>query len=158
MSEIFKVIPAYPNYEVSTEGRIRRIKTGHIMNYVDNGKGYKSVKLYNSTRPQGRLCLVHRLVLSTFQRIDVDMDVNHKDGIKSNNKLSNLEWVTKSENTRHAHATGLFNNKLTKEQVLEIKERVSKINRETYKQIASEYGINQSVVGKIANGSLYSYI
>jgi len=159
--ELFKIISAYPKYEISDQGRVRSLKTGNFLVWVDNGKGYKMVHLYNSDRPQGRLCLVHRLVLSTFKRIDnPDLDVNHIDGNKANNKLENLEWVTKSENTRHAHFTGLFNsrNKLTVDQVKEIKKLVLEENRETYAKIGERFGVSHSIAHKIANGKLYSYI
>ena len=158
--ESFQIIPAYANYEVSTHGRVRRVSTGRIMKLVDNGKGYKCVKLYNEHRPQGRLCLVHRLVLSTFAPTDSDLDVNHRDGDKGNNTLLNLEWVTKSENTRHAHMTGLFagRNKLTITQVREIKARIALAQRETYQAISLDYGVRASIISKIAHGQLYSYV
>lgn len=153
---MFKTIPAYPNYEVNDQGQIRNKTTGHNMKWIDNGKGYKSVKLYNQDRPHGRLCLVHRLVLSTFSAIGTGLDVNHKDGNKANNRLDNLEWVTKSQNTRHAHMTGLFENKLTIDQVKEIKERLKTAS--AYTKIAKEYGVRHSTIWKIANGILYDYV
>lgn len=161
MSEEFKTISAYPNYQISIEGRVRSKKKGHILKWVDNGKGYKTVKLYNESKPLGRLCLVHRLVLSTYMPVDnPNLDVNHKDGIKAHNHLNNLEWVTKSENTRHAHLTGLFNsrNKLTIKQVKEIKELVAEEFRDTYSKIASKYGVKASIINKIALGQLYGYV
>lgn len=155
----FLPIPAYPNYEVSHNGTVRNIKTGNNLKWVDNGKGYKVVKLYNDSRPQGRLCLVHRLVLSTWLPTDdFSLDVNHIDGNKSNNCVVNLQWVTKSENTRHAHITGLFKNKLTIDQIKEIKQIKLQIERETQQQIADKYGISRSIVGKIWSGDLYDYV
>lgn len=158
--EIFKTIIAYPNYEVSNLGRVRNKNKGNILKWIDNGKGYQSVKIYNSSRPQGRRCLVHRLVLSTFNRIDIEMDVNHIDGNKTNNRLDNLEWVTKSDNTRHAHLTGLFTsrNKLSIEDVKEIKKLVAEENRESYRKIAEKFGVKDSIVNKIALGQLYGYV
>lgn len=153
---MFKTIPAYPNYEVSEQGQVRNKTTGHNMKWVDNGKGYKVVKLYNAERPQGRLCLVHRLVLSTFDPKE-GLDVNHKDGDKSNNTLPNLEWVTKSQNTQHAHKTGLFKNKLTIEEVQQIKECL-KAGYGTYSKIGRMYGVRHSTIWKIANGVLYDYV
>lgn len=153
----FKTIPHYPNYEVSKEGLIRNKSKGTFMKWVDNGKGYKSVKLYNSDTPKGRYCLVHRLVMSTYNPIDGFMDVNHIDGNKSNNHLSNLEWVTKSDNTRHAHLTGLFKNKLSIENVKDIKELL-KNSKYNYTEIGKLFGVGHATIWKIANGILYDYI
>ncbi len=155
MAGNFKTIPDYPNYSVNPDGLIRSEKRGILLTHVDNGKGYKVVKLYNAKHPQGRLCLVHRVVLSTFApQHSPNMDVNHKNGDKSCNLLCNLEWVTKSENTRHAHMTGLFKNKLTIEQVRQIKQMTD----ETQKQIADKFGVTPSIIGKIWSGHLYSYV
>ncbi|HET8685991.1 MAG TPA: HNH endonuclease signature motif containing protein [Methanosarcina sp.] len=153
----FKTIPHYPNYEVSKEGLIRNKSKGTFMKWVDNGKGYKSVKLYNSDTPKGRYCLVHRLVMSTYNPIDGFMDVNHIDGNKSNNHLSNLEWITKSDNTRHAHLTGLFKNKLSIENVKDIK-GLLKNSKYNYTEIGKLFGVGHATIWKIANGILYDYI
>lgn len=62
-----------------------------------------------------RSFMVHRLVAMAFFGCPEgyeSMDVNHKDGNKGNNHVSNLEWVTKSENQRHALMNGLFKSKL----------------------------------------------
>ena len=153
---MFKVIPHYPNYEVNPLGVIRNKTTGNNIKWVDNGKGYKSAKLYNKDTPKGRLCLVHRLVMSTFCPIEQRMDVNHKDGDKANNCLANLEWVTKSENTRHAHITALFTNKLTIEQVKEIKSLLK--TSSAFSEIARQFGVYHATIWKIANGILYDYV
>lgn len=153
---MFKTIPHYPNYQVNPSGVVRNATTGNNMKWIDNGKGYKCVKLYNTDTPKGRMCLVHRLVMSTFCPIDENKDVNHKDGNKANNCLSNLEWVSKSENTRHAHVNGLFQNKLSIEQVKEIKELLK--THKAYTNIARAYGVRHSTIWKIANGILYDYV
>jgi hypothetical protein len=153
---MFKTILSYPNYEVNSSGHVRNKTTGHNMKWIDNGKGYKMVKLYNGMRPQGRLCLVHRLVLATHSPIEESLDVNHIDGDKANNILSNLEWVTKSENTRHAHTTGLFKNKLTIPQVLELKILLK--HNTDYGFIATQYNVSHATIWKIANGILYDYV
>jgi hypothetical protein len=153
---MFKTIEHYPNYEVNELGQIRNITTGHTMKGSDNGKGYRFVKLYNSNTPKGRQCLIHRVVMSTFKPIEEQMDVNHRDGDKSNNALYNLEWITKSDNTRNAHLTALFKNKLTIEQVKSIKEEL-KTSKE-YSKIAREYNVGHATIWKIANGILYDYV
>lgn len=156
---MFRTIEHYPNYEISISGVVRNKTTNNNMKWIDNGKGYKTVKLYNSNTPKGRLCLVHRLVLSTWDTHipSGSLDVNHIDGDKSNNHIHNLEWVTKSQNTRHAHLTGLFKNKLTVEQVKEIKYLLSK-NQYTYSELGRAYGVKHSTIWKIANGVLYDYV
>lgn len=152
---MFKQVKDYPKYKINQSGQVVNTKTGHSMSWVDNGKGYKMVKLYSEEKPKGRFCLVHRLVMSTFNPISEQMDVNHIDGNKSNNLLQNLEWVTKSNNTRHAHLTGLFKNKLTIEQVQEIK---AIKNTEVARVVGERYGVRGSIIWKIWNGYLYNYV
>lgn len=153
--ENYRQILEYPNYEVSDLGNVRRIGKEVILKPIDNGKGYKLAHLSNNKGR--RLCLIHRLVMITFSYIENNMDVNHIDGNKANNILLNLEWITKSNNTRHAHLTGLFSrrNKLTIEQVTDIKynERGSKATTLSYK-----YGVKASVISKIWSGYLYPYV
>jgi hypothetical protein len=56
---------------------------------------------------------VHRLVLATFVKFS-DMEINHIDGIKTNNHVSNLEYVSKSQNSQHANQLGLVKNRYRK--------------------------------------------
>lgn len=154
-----KTIPHYPKYEITQRGEVFRKGKDTPLSWVDNGKGYKSVKLYNSDRPKGRLCLVHRLVMSTWSPEGGEgKDVNHLDGDKANNSLDNLQWVTKSENTRHAHRTGLFasRRKLTEDDVHEIRRRLAE--GEVVKVLAGEFSVKDSVVYKIKHRQLHSYI
>lgn len=155
---MFKTIQHYPNYEVHFDGRVRNKATGHVLKWINNGKGYFTVKLYNHNTPRGRLCLVHRLVLSTHDVFipEGNLDVNHIDGDKSNNHIRNLEWVTKSENTRHAHITGLFKNRLSIEQVQQIKEDLK--TEKHYPTLAVKYGVGRATIWKIAKGILYDYV
>lgn len=155
---MFKTIEHYPNYEIDINGHVRNKTTGHSIKWINNGKGYFTVKLYNNNTPKGRLCLVHRLVLSTHDVFipNGDLDVNHIDGNKSNNHINNLEWVTKSENTRHAHMTGLFKNKVTIEQVKQIKQDLKTTHH--HATLAKKYGVSRATIWKIANGVLYDYV
>ena len=154
---MYKVIEHYPNYEVSPEGIVRNRTTGTNIKWQDNGCGYKMIKLYNEHTPKGRMCLIHRVVLSTYLPNDSNLDVNHIDGNKANNWLHNLEWVTKSENTKHAHKTGLFTNKLTIEQVQEIK-KLLKTQDYSYSELGRKFGVRHSTIWKIANGTMYDYV
>lgn len=154
---MFKQIEHYPNYEVSSTGIVRNKTTGRCLSWVNNGTGYMVVKLYNQHKPKGRLCLVHRLVLSTFHPNNENKDVNHKDGNKRNNSVDNLEWVTKSENTRHAHKTGLFKDKLTIDDVKAIKSLLQ-FGAMSYSEIGKKYSVGHATIWKIAKGILYDYV
>lgn len=93
-------------YEVSSFGRVRNIKTNKFIVGDINNAGYYRVGLYLPTKDR---YFRHRLVALMFmENTNPDKKhVNHIDGSKSNNTLTNLEWVTPSENELHAHKTGL---------------------------------------------------
>lgn len=91
--------------------------------------------------------------------IPQDMQVNHINGRKSDNRLANLELVTPAENCQHAYATGLSkpmsgprngNTKLTTAQVLELRKRQQA--GEQQQALAAEYGLSKAQVSRIVNG------
>jgi hypothetical protein len=110
VSEIWKPCFNYENkYEVSNYGKIRKIKTkreliGHI-----SSQGYRRVSLSKDNKNTNRS--IHRLVIQSFFGDSPDKVVNHKNGIKTDNRIENLEWVTISENTCHSFNNGLQINK-----------------------------------------------
>lgn len=88
----------YPNYEASTNGEVRNKKTGRVLKGTVQADGYVRITIRNE---QGRRNMrVHRLVLQTFNPVEncQDLEVNHINGIRADNSLSNLEWATKEEN------------------------------------------------------------
>lgn len=89
-------------YMVSNLGRVKNVKRDSILSPGRNSKGYLRVILCNNgTKKQ---VLVHRLVALAFiPNPDGKREVNHIDCNKQNNAVSNLEWVTHSENMRHMH-------------------------------------------------------
>lgn len=103
--EIWKKSSINDNYIVSNTGRVRRY--GSDMDHsVRDHDGYFVTDLYeNGQRSTQR---VHRLIATEFvPNPDEKPEVNHKDGDKHNNAATNLEWVTKKENCRHAWDNGL---------------------------------------------------
>ena len=96
--EIFKTIKDYPLYSVSTHGRIMKNSNRKIMKPSLKPNGYMSINLFTSDGRRKKE-LVHRLVAITFIPNDEHLpEVNHIDGVRDNNVLSNLEWVSRREN------------------------------------------------------------
>lgn len=104
--EIFKDIKGFSNYEISNHGNIRIKKTGRIRRAsINNGK-YRRLGLTKNGIAQN--FFVHRLVAEHFIPNPNDLpQVNHIDGIKTNNNVKNLEWVSNSQNMNHAYGLGL---------------------------------------------------
>lgn len=106
---------------------------------------------------------IHRLVALCFiPNPDNKPYINHINGIKTDNDAKNLEWVTTSENLKHAYDTGLkpkyfgedhWNNKVTKEQENEIKQK--RATGVPVKQLMSEYNIGRTSVWRIVNNKTW---
>lgn len=105
--ELWLPIPDYPNYEISSEGRVWNKKRGVFLTPCAKDNGYLTVTLCNKNGHKSHY--VHRLVARTFYDTDVDNrpQVNHIDGNKANNFIGNLELCTNAENLHHAFRTGL---------------------------------------------------
>lgn len=101
MREIWKDIPSYEGlYSVSTLGKVKNKKTDKILKPMHNGNKYFQVEIRKNGEP--KRCLVHRLVAqSFFSDFSTDLEVNHKNGNKADNRLCNIELVTRSENLIH---------------------------------------------------------
>ncbi len=105
-----KQILNYENYYIFPDGNIYNIKTKILLKHFKKADGYMSVGL--SKEGKCTLFLIHVLLAKTFiPNPDNKSIVNHKDGNKINNNISNLEWVTHSENILHAYNTKLNNSR-----------------------------------------------
>ena len=90
-------------YQISSWGRVRNIHTGHILTPYHNKKGYPKASLFAKGKRSPDKHRINRLVAKAFIPNPLELpQVNHKDGNKDNNSVSNLEWATNSENSRHA--------------------------------------------------------
>lgn len=107
MSENWSGIEGYEKYSINELGEVRSRFSNRILKHQVDGKGYPMVFLYNS---QGcKMKTIHRLLAVAFiPNPENKPDINHKNGVKTDFSLSNLEWCTKSENMNHAYANDLI--------------------------------------------------
>lgn len=105
--EIRKEINWYGrNYKISSIWNVRNVLTNKILKQMDNGLWYLYVFLWKKWK--SKHYYIHRLIAEAFiPNTKRKYAVNHKDWNKSNNRIENLERVTRSENELHAHKTGL---------------------------------------------------
>lgn len=100
MNEIWKTIPNFSKYEVSNQGNVRNKKSHRPLKPHTHKTGYNAVSLSDDNKKM-KTQYVHRLVASTFIGDLNDKVVNHKNFIKSDNRVENLEITTQYENIRY---------------------------------------------------------
>ena len=131
-------------YEVSDTGLVRNSK-GQIRSAKPNKNvQYLQIDLYKQNIRTHKY--IHRLVAETFIPNPNNLsEINHIDGNKQNNLVSNLEWVSKKENAEHAIRTGLktYKTRLSEEKFLQILERV--IQGENYLEICNDPDVPYNV-------------
>ena len=136
-------------YEINKNGEVRNAKNKNTIVGDINNCGYYRVSLYN--QGQSKKYFRHRLVAEHFLDKPEGKDfVNHIDGDKSNNNLENLEWVSQSENEKHAFENGL-KQKTNKPFIIEFVNGDIKEYENQY-VCAKEIGCSQSSVKNWLNG------
>ena len=152
-----------PGYCIYPDGRLWSNKTNKFLK--DQRGGYKGEYRKFSLWLNGKYVnkYVHILVMTYFgvDKPEAKYEVNHIDGNKFNNILSNLEWVTSSENTKHGVRTGLFTRvKLTIDQVKEIKKKFKyeQDYRGKVNDIAKMYNVSYVVISQIKQNKNWSYV
>lgn len=159
------------NYSVSNTGRVssnthyvnhrfgKRIVNERIMSLGNHNQGYKSVALGRKGTK-----LVHRIVALTFIPNPDNLEfVNHKDGNKHNNNVSNLEWCTRQYNEYHAFSTGLKNStgssnkmaKLVETNIIEI--RLNKDSLST-RNFADKFNVNTATINRIKQNVIWKHV
>lgn len=164
--EIWKDIKGYENlYQVSTYGRVKSLGNGNkcngkgietILKLRHTHKGYLQVMLCKNSIKQCKQ--VHRLVAIAFIKNPLNKkEVNHINGVKDVNNINNLEWVTCSENHKHAYKNGLMNSrkgelhsshKLSDIQISEIRIKFIPYKYST-RRLAKEYKVSQGHISCI---------
>ncbi len=153
------------NYEVSDKGRVRAINKGGVRGEVGLLHTLIRGRYWTVHNTDGTF-MVHHLVADAFIGPRPEgMQINHIDGNRNNNRKENLEYCTHSENTKHAHRTGLIktlrgerigNSKLKEDDVLGIK----LLGRSlwTHREIADVFSVSPALVGLIIQGKRWAHV
>ena len=170
--EVWKDIKDYEGaYQVSNFGRVRSLDRkrwngkvwckckGRILVGRPTKYGYLRVSL-----GRGDYHYIHRIVAETFlSNVGYELQVNHKDGDKTNNRVENLEWCSCSENMKHASKNSLMrsgeshhNHKLTKQDVDYIRNH-HKHNDRTfgYSALSRLFGVSPEAVRRVVRGEAW---
>lgn len=165
MKEIWKPV-FYGRYQVSTAGRVKRVKpyrnqcVDGVLKQQRLSNGYRMVTLCRLSQQRPRL--VHRLVAEAFIGPAVGKHVNHLNGIKHDNRLCNLEFVTPKENAQHASRIGLlpvgarhWKSKLTAANVQAIRAQYRFGNGQ---KLARKFGVHVSMIHYIVRRKCWKHL
>lgn len=167
MEEIWKETE-YPGYFISNLGRLKG-RTNKILKLQISKTGYSIMVIYPNGRHNKCKCLrIHRLVAQAFIPNPNGYPViNHIDGNKLNNNVTNLEWCTYSYNTKHAYDNGLINaesisgcnnsnSKLSEEDVKWIREHYKPFDKEFgARALGKKFNMNNCNISRLARGLRY---
>lgn len=163
-----RIYSNYSDYYVFDTGDIVQISRNCKINQNLSSDGYSCVTLRHNDGKR-KTFKVHRLVALIYvENTDNKPEVNHKDGVKTNNNYSNLEWMTHSENIQHAWDNGLLTNTSERRERLSSAHRNKKVGKDNHKSkfircidtgeifesanlAAKKYQISQSSITRCAN-------
>ena len=156
----------FERFEVSVDGQIRNSKTHKVYKTWINHNGYEQVCVSIGSMNKKKVFKIHRAIAETFiPNPENKPEVNHKDGDKLKNCVSNLEWSTGSENMQHAAKTGLLNprrgvdntlSKLTKDDVLYIREHyIAKDSEYGARALSRKFGVCHTTILDVLTGTSY---
>jgi hypothetical protein len=171
MKEQWKQITNFPDYAISNRGRVKRLtdngknwKAGRLVAIIWSGK-YPTVNLWKEGKHYGGY--IHKLIAQAFiPNPHNKPKVNHKNGVKTDFRLRNLEWATKSEDVLHAFSTGLSiptkgsrhgRARLTTQQVTRIRSAYA-TGKFTQVVLAKKYSVGQTTIADIVLRKIWKHV
>ena len=162
MAEILHIIPKINSYRITESGKIWSDRHSKFLTDKIANTGYGMIEYYIDGIRKRRN--IHRILAELFiPNPENKPEVNHIDGNKLNNSLSNLEWVTHAENMQHANRTGLIKNRLNGSDV-----HFAKLNEQKVKEIRQSplsarklskiYGIAHQNIRQIKIGKTWAHV
>ncbi len=158
------MIPVRSFYRVDPERGLVYGERGHPLGSLD-GCGY--LKVDGRSRGLGHFSAARLVWEAVHGEIPGGLEINHRNGVKTDNRVENLELVTRQENIKHAYATGLASNagerhpraKLTDEQVREIRSTYRRYSRDANARvIADRMGVSRKCVAQVAAGETWTEV
>jgi hypothetical protein len=141
----------FENFTITETGEIIRNKDNKVMKCCIDAEGYvKFSPRFNGEKVQAK---VHRLVAFKYIPNPDNLPIiNHINGIKSDNRVENLEWCNCKQNIRHAHRTGLSNNKHLNKRIKQIDPITNEIVAiyESYREASVATGILETNISAVA--------
>ena len=150
MKETWKTIDGFKIYEVSNTGKVRNKKTKRLIKGEIQKGGYIRLSLWNDEKKHKHK-LIQRLVAEAFieNHSEQRIYVNHIDGNKNNNNVSNLEWVTNKENLTHSI-------KVLKQHIKPLRCVETGETFESILAASQAYKVDRTNISKCCNGKLKS--
>jgi hypothetical protein len=155
------------NYYLNEKGEIFSKNSGELRKLATtiNNKGYECITIYIEQKKTTKK--LHRMLLETFKPTeDKSLQSNHIDGIKTNNHIDNLEWVTASRNMEHSYELNLreprkgeknCGAKLTEIQVKQLK-GLHMTGQYKQRELAEIFLISDSQVSRIVNNNQWKHL
>ncbi len=164
--DIYKIIPDYPDYGADSVGNIYSLKYNklRVLKPHKSKLGYMFVSVCKDNVTYNRL--VHRLVVMAHTgEITGNLQVNHINGVKTDNRLENLELCTAAENISHAHkiklitnrGAGHYNTRMVDDDVRNIL-RLYSIGELTKVAIGKLYGLTGETIAGIVSGKSWKHL